>query len=181
MSVRNTQRGAYHDFASAHWRAQSDSSDDGQISCEWVTPPCHRGQKRTAKPVAPKRQFRLSVQAHPDRQPSCHKNTASVFQKNVIVFAHPASTRGAYRDRHGRRVRDAMDVRLFSALWRRRRHPRVRRRRVVLVPRRWDQVSRGTFRGKRRWLSSPDTGESAYKSSNHCAGSAGLFRRTCGD
>ena len=35
----------------------------------------------------------------------------------------------------------------------------VRRSRVVLIPRRWDQVG-GSIR-QRRWLTSPDTGESA--------------------
>jgi hypothetical protein len=39
-----------------------------------------------------------------------HKNFTSVFQKYVIFFPYPALIRGAYRDRHGRRVRDAMDV-----------------------------------------------------------------------
>jgi hypothetical protein len=44
---------------------------------------------------------------------------SSPFCKNIFVFlcrkslhrrSHPASTRGAYRDRHGRWVRDAMDA-----------------------------------------------------------------------
>jgi hypothetical protein len=37
------------------------------------------------------------------------KYFASVFQKYMIVSPHPASTRGAYRDRHGRWQRDAVD------------------------------------------------------------------------
>ena len=32
----------------------------------------------------------------------------------MIVSAHPASTGGAYRDRHGRGKRDAVDVRMLS-------------------------------------------------------------------
>src|SRR6202012_2732304 len=43
-------------------------------------------------------------------QPRYGKYSYSVFQKLVIYFAHPASTRGAYRDRHGRWKRDAMDA-----------------------------------------------------------------------
>jgi hypothetical protein len=48
-------------------------------------------------------------------QPLREKYSASVFQKTMIVSAHPASTRGAYRDRHGRWKRDAVAVRMFSA------------------------------------------------------------------
>jgi hypothetical protein len=55
------------------------------------------------------------------------------------------------------------------------------RRRVVLIPRRWDQVCRSII-GRRRRLTSPALrGERANKPVNHRAGSAGLFRRTCGD
>jgi hypothetical protein len=40
----------------------------------------------------------------------------SLFQKmkSGVWSAHPATTRGAYRDRHGRRQRDAMDARNFT-------------------------------------------------------------------
>jgi len=41
----------------------------------------------------------------------------------MIVSVHPASTGGAYRDRHGRRKRDAVDAGMLSALARRRKHP----------------------------------------------------------
>src|SRR5215475_11559567 len=34
---------------------------------------------------------------------------------------------------------------------------------------------------RRRRLTSPDSGEIAYKPLNHRAGNAGMFRRTCGD
>jgi hypothetical protein len=67
----------------------------------------------------------------------------------------PASSRGAFRDRHGRGRRDAVDMDGAadeSAL-------RGRRSRVVLTPRRWRQVC-GVIR-KRRWQESPVTGESA--------------------
>ena len=33
--------------------------------------------------------------------------------------------------------------------------------------------------GKRRWLSSRTPGRARYKPQNHCAGKAGMFRRTC--
>jgi hypothetical protein len=83
------------------------------------------------------------------------KNNTSVFQKYMIVYAYPASAGGAYRDRHGRWKRDAMDglARETSALGR------------TAKPRGPDSptlessfVRRFT---ERRWLSSPDTGESA--------------------
>jgi hypothetical protein len=67
---------------------------------------------------------------------------------------HPVPARGAYRDRHGRKVRDAMDAvahKTNAAI-------RGRRSRVVLTPRRWRQVG-GIFRW-RRWQQSPVTGES---------------------
>jgi hypothetical protein len=49
---------------------------------------------------------------------------------------HPVPDRGAFRDRHGRRVWDAVDAaaRETNAA------ARVRRSRVVLIPRRWRQV-----------------------------------------
>jgi hypothetical protein len=56
-------------------------------------------------------------------------------------------------------VRDAMDVQAAQDV----RGRCGRRNRVVLISRRWDQASRKTFRGERRWLTSPDTEESAYK------------------
>jgi hypothetical protein len=51
--------------------------------------------------------------------------------------------------------RDAVDARRRQ---RRRRYPRGRPRRVVLTPRRWSQVC--DKKRRRRWLASPDTGES---------------------
>ena len=42
----------------------------------------------------------------------------------MVDCAHPASTGGAYRDRHGRWKRDAVDEEMFQrALARRRMHP----------------------------------------------------------
>jgi len=55
----------------------------------------------------------------------------------MIVLAHPVPTRGALRDRHEWRARDAMDVSASTDEWCR----CGRRSRVVLVPRRWDQPS----------------------------------------
>ena len=72
--------------------------------------------------------------------------------------AHPASMkRDVSADRHDTWGGDAMDADGTSD----ERGGRGRRNRVVLIPRRWDQASRETFRGERRWLTSPDTGESA--------------------
>ena len=73
----------------------------------------------------------------------------------MFPSAHPASPGGAARDRHGRWRQDAMDVRVCSA------HVRAdessftdEQKRVVLIPRRWDQVLRRRF-ARRRWLQSP--------------------------
>ena len=46
----------------------------------------------------------------PDRE----KYSSSVFRKFMISLPRPASTRGAYRDRHGRWKRDAVDERMFQ-------------------------------------------------------------------
>src|ERR1700730_15125761 len=52
------------------------------------------------------------------------------------IWQHPVPARGAYRDRHGRWVRDAMDAvtRKTSEV------TCGRQNRVVLTPRRWRQV-----------------------------------------
>ena len=88
-------------------------------------------------------------------QPRYGKYSYSVFQKLVIYFARPASTRGAYRDRHGRWKRDAMDALTLPDEQGR----SGRRRRVVLISRRWDQV-RKMIAGDGGY-ESPDTEESA--------------------
>ena len=53
------------------------------------------------------------------------------------LSGHPAPARGAYRDRHGRWERDAMDAMAPQD----ERRQGGRRSRVVLTPRRWRQVS----------------------------------------
>src|SRR5262249_46513472 len=63
--------------------------------------------------------------------------------------------RRARRDRHERRARDAMDAVLPQDV----RRGRVRSSRVVLIPRRWDQVCRSRV-GSRRRQESPVSGES---------------------
>jgi hypothetical protein len=82
------------------------------------------------------------------------KYLSSVFQKYMFILSHPASAGGAYRDRHGRWKRDAVDARRLSALARRRKHPRGRPSRMVLSPRRWGQACETIF-ARRRWLTSP--------------------------
>jgi hypothetical protein len=57
-------------------------------------------------------------------QPSAQKYLSSVFQKTMFLSLHPESIRGAARDRHGRRIWDAVDVRgVQRALARRRKRP----------------------------------------------------------
>ena len=99
----------------------------------------------------------------------CAPSKPSVQPPNKKYFAFPemqiryrkgclAPTRGAYRDRHGRRARDAMDAAARKTSASRRGRPS----RVVPIPRRWDQACGmalpvlwpGTPR-RRRWLSSP--------------------------
>jgi hypothetical protein len=62
------------------------------------------------KTVAPKNQFREHAQIVPVIHARCLKYSTSVFRKYMFVFARPASPEGAFRDRHERWVRDAMDV-----------------------------------------------------------------------
>jgi hypothetical protein len=51
-------------------------------------------------------------------QPPPQKYSSSIFPKSMFLSAHPASPGGAARDRHGRWRRDAVDVRVCSALGR---------------------------------------------------------------
>ena len=55
---------------------------------------------------------------------------------HFYISSYPAPTRGAFRDRHGRWARDAMD----AACQKTNDVARGRRSRVVLTPRRWCQV-----------------------------------------
>ena len=94
----------------------------------------------------------------------------------IALRASRARSRGAFRDRHERWARDAMDAGASPDV----RRQRGRRSRVVLMPRRWHQVG-GAIR-QRWWQESPITRESAKEAvKTNRAGKAGLFRRTCGD
>src|SRR5579871_550239 len=74
------------------------------------------------------------------------------------ILAHPAPIkRDVSADRHDAWGGDAMAADAASD----ERGEGGRRSRVVLIPRRWDQAC-GRSR-RRRWLTSPDTGEGAYK------------------
>jgi len=71
--------------------------------------------------------------------------------------------------------RDAMDVWCHGT-----NDTRVRSSRVVLSPRRWGQVDRDDRSAT--VAKKPETpGRARSSRYNHCAGSAGSFRRTCGD
>jgi hypothetical protein len=72
----------------------------------------------------------------------------------IVAIPHP---QGAYRDRHGRWARDAMD----AACQETNDIARGRRSRVVLTPRRWRQVLEKQASWERRWQESPVTEESA--------------------
>ena len=60
--------------------------------------------------------------------------------KSALLNPMSRPTRGAYRDRHGRWVRDAMDAERRAQSLRGRAAVCGRRSRVVLAPRRWCQV-----------------------------------------
>jgi hypothetical protein len=98
-----------------------------------------------------------------------------VLPKSNLDLRRPASYRGAFRDRHERRARDAMDAGCASDEG----ASRGRRSRGVLIPRRWYQVC-GEFRRRRRQQArlSGETTKETVKTIR--AGSAGSFRRTCG-
>ena len=94
----------------------------------------------------------------PSVQPLCKKYFAFPEMQIRCREGCLVPTRGAYRDRHGRRARDAMDAaaRKTSA------SSRGRPSRVVPIPRRWDQacsmalsVLWSDMPRRRRWLSSP--------------------------
>ena len=95
------------------------------------------------------------------------------FDPNHFYIASiPAQCKGAFRDRHERKVgmRWTRMARLTSVL------TCGRRSRVVLTPRRWRQVSRSDPR-KRRWQESPVTWESAKEAVKTIAcGNAGRSR-----
>jgi hypothetical protein len=108
----------------------------------------------------------------PDVSSPAAENILLFRIENPCMAAHPARSRGAFRDRHERWV--GCDGRLGAVD---ERGQGVRQKRVVLVPRCWDQA-RGRLH-ERRWLTSRTPGRARYKPQNHCAGKAGMFRRTC--
>jgi hypothetical protein len=73
------------------------------------------------------------------------------FSENCASLPASRLARGALLDRHEcwRGMRWTRSGRLTCDL------ESGRPSRVVLISRRWDQASRGTYRGKRRWLTSP--------------------------
>ena len=103
-------------------------------------------------------------------------NTFPKYGNGLISPSVPRSLR-ARRDRHERRERDAMDAVVPQGV----RRGRVRSSRVVLAPRRWCQAL-SMMIDEVTGANKPDTpGRARSSRSNHCAGSAGCFRPTCGD
>jgi len=79
---------------------------------------------------------------------ACPAPLAKIFRfsevaNRVYILGHPEPTRGAFRDRHERWVRDAVDAGALCDELR----SRGRRSRVVLTPRRWRQVPGKQFSG----------------------------------
>ncbi len=76
---------------------------------------------------------------------------------HLHIPRHPGPHKGAFRDRHGRRV----GMRWTQAAPKTRALSCGRRSRVVLTPRRWRQVLEKQASWGRRWQTSPVTGESS--------------------
>ena len=70
------------------------------------------------KSLAPKRKVREAMQGDRRLQSSRREFFSFFFTEIVLYIRHPAATRGAFRDRHERGRRDAVDasVRETSAL-----------------------------------------------------------------
>jgi len=90
------------------------------------------------KPLRQKRKFSFAFKLFLPVQSFQKKFSVSrLTQNSGISKTIPHPQRGAYRDRHGRWVRDAVDA---SRAERRTARLSGRRSRVVLTPRRWRQV-----------------------------------------
>jgi hypothetical protein len=78
---------------------------------------CHRNSVIHASRMVPAAARRANHFALSEimSSPIGKKYSSSIFPKYVIILRHPASAGGAYRDRHGRWERDAVDVRRLSA------------------------------------------------------------------
>jgi hypothetical protein len=83
----------------------------------------------------------------------------SEIQIALCFVPSRALLRGAYRDRHGRWLRDAMDVQALPD----EQGQCGRRNRAVPIPRRWNQASRGTFAGGDGGQRARRTEEITYK------------------
>jgi hypothetical protein len=89
------------------------------------------------------RKFSRGINAILPVQSCLKKYSVSRFTQIKSIFAAiPSLLRGAYRDRHGRWVRDAMDAGGAAD----ERAGCGRRSRVVLTPRRWRQALRSYLR-----------------------------------
>jgi hypothetical protein len=124
-------------------------------------------------------QFVLSEACPAYVKASREKYSSSVFRKYMVFSTHPVATRGAYRDRHGRGRRGAVDA--------------------ADVQRAYAPTNSSAAYGEIVRSRSPDAGikladdesagdggqtarraeEITYKPSNHCAGNAGSFRLPC--
>jgi hypothetical protein len=101
-------------------------------------------------PLARKNSFCLRFQPDHLRLGLLRKYFTFVFSENDVRWRRPASTGGAYRDRHGRGRWDAMDVMAPRDV----RCRRGRRSPVVLIPRRWYHALMRKHHAQ-RWPKSP--------------------------
>ena len=110
--------------------------------------------------------------------PLAKNNSLRDLLDTALLIPPSRLTRGAYRDRHGRGARDAMDA--VGA--RDECTASGRRSRVVLMPRRWYQLAAMLTHCAGDGDKKPITRESTKQAVKTIrAGKAGLFRCTCGD
>jgi hypothetical protein len=108
--------------------------------CQAVRTQLPPGKRRFAR----KRRFLEADQGDLGRPVPSAKIFPFLFEPNhLLIFRHPGPHRGAFRDRHGRRV----GMRWTQAAPKTRAPSCGRRSRVVLTPRRWRQASRKCPRG----------------------------------
>jgi hypothetical protein len=84
--------------------------DDGQISSRFSRAQARCRPRHAQKSPRRKTNFANGFRLVGVVRPLLPQDFTSVFQKNMIVCAHPAPAGGAYRDRHGRWGRDAVDA-----------------------------------------------------------------------
>jgi hypothetical protein len=122
--------------------------------------------------ICPSGYFAISVSS-----PACKNFSLSRLVETGIGRMSLAPARGAYRDRHGRWVRDAVDAAARAD----ERRCSVRRSRVVLTPRRWRQVRAEAIRKSDGGKKARSPGRARRKPLKPLRRGCRLMRCTCSD